>query len=182
MRQTSLNCVYDLAKNDPRIVFVGSDLGVGTLQKFKEEMPDRFFMEGVSEAHIIGMCAGMAMEGKIPYFNTITTFISRRAYEQVVLDLCLHNLNVRLIGSGGGLVYAPLGPTHLAIAAGAPVVGFFGPTEWWRNGSLNPEDICVERNDIDCRVDCHRRTCSNWICMDIPVESVFEAVQKRIRA
>ena len=74
------------------------------------------------------------------------------------------------------------GPTHLAIAAGAPVVGIFGPTEWWRNGSLNPEDICVERNDIDCRVDCHRRTCSNWICMDIPVESVFEAVQKRIRA
>ena len=115
MRQTSLNCVYELAKKDPRIFFVGSDLGIGTLQKFKEEMPDRFFMEGVSEAHIIGMCAGMAMEGKIPYFNTITTFISRRAYEQCVLDLCLHNLKVRLIGSGGGLVYAPLGPTHLAI-------------------------------------------------------------------
>ena len=73
------------------------------------------------------------------------------------------------------------GPTHLAIAAGAPVVGIFGPTEWWRNGSLNPDDICVERTDIGCRVDCHRRTCSNWICMDIPVETVFEAVQKRMR-
>lgn len=73
------------------------------------------------------------------------------------------------------------GPTHLAIAAGAPVVGIFGPTEWWRNGSLNPEDICVERTDIDCRVNCHRRTCSNWICMDIPVESVFHAVKTRMR-
>lgn len=72
------------------------------------------------------------------------------------------------------------GPTHLAIAAGAPVVGIFGPTEWWRNGSTVAEDICVERLDIDCRVDCHRRTCSNWICMDIGVETVFRAVQKRL--
>jgi lipopolysaccharide heptosyltransferase I len=72
------------------------------------------------------------------------------------------------------------GPTHLAVAAQTPVVGIFGPTEWWRNGSPNPKDICVERADINCRVDCHRRTCSNWICMDIPVEAVFDAVQKRL--
>ena len=72
------------------------------------------------------------------------------------------------------------GPTHLAIAARAPVVGIFGPTEWWRNGSLDPLDICVERLDIDCRVDCHRRTCSNWICMDIPPETVFTAIQARL--
>jgi heptosyltransferase I len=72
------------------------------------------------------------------------------------------------------------GPTHLAIAAGTPVVGLFGPTEWWRNGSLDPRDICVERLDIGCRTDCHRRTCSNWICMDIDVERVFNAVCDRI--
>ena len=72
------------------------------------------------------------------------------------------------------------GPTHLAIAAGAPVVGFFGPTEWWRNGSTNPDDLCVERNEIACRVDCHRRACSNWICMDIDVETAFRAVAARI--
>ena len=73
------------------------------------------------------------------------------------------------------------GPTHLAIAAGAPVVGLFGPTEWWRNGSLQPGDICVERNDIDCRTDCHRRACSNWICMDIEVDRVFQAVGERLK-
>ena len=71
-------------------------------------------------------------------------------------------------------------PTHLAVAANAPVVGIFGPTEWWRNGSPNPKDICVERTDINCRADCHRRTCGNWICMDISVETVFGAVQKRL--
>ena len=74
------------------------------------------------------------------------------------------------------------GPTHIAVAAGAPVVGLFGPTEWWRNGSLAPGDICVERNEINCRVDCHRRTCSKWICMDSDVETVFEAVEKRLRS
>src|SRR5688572_9140727 len=68
------------------------------------------------------------------------------------------------------------GPTHLAIAAGAPIVGIFGPTEWWRNGSPFAADICVERTDIGCRVDCHRRACSNWICMEISVNTVFDAV------
>ena len=72
------------------------------------------------------------------------------------------------------------GPTHIAAAAGAPVVGIFGPTEWWRNGSTNPRDICVERNDISCRVNCHRRSCSNWICLDIDVETVAKAVGKRL--
>lgn len=71
-------------------------------------------------------------------------------------------------------------PTHIAVAANAPVVGIFGPTEWWRNGSPRQNDICVERNDIGCRVDCHRRTCNNWICMDIEVETVLQAAQKRL--
>ncbi len=115
MRQTCLNMVYELAKEDPRIFFIGSDLGLGTLGQFKNEMPERFFMEGVCEANIIGMAAGLALEGKIPYVNTIATFLTRRCFEQIVLDLCLHNVNVRLIGNGGGLVYAPLGPTHHAI-------------------------------------------------------------------
>jgi heptosyltransferase-1 len=72
------------------------------------------------------------------------------------------------------------GPTHLAMAAGTPIVGIFGPTEWWRNGSISASDICVERMDIGCRVDCHRRTCSNWICMDIDVDRVGEAVGERL--
>lgn len=115
MRQACLNMVYELAKVDKRVFFIGSDLGVGTLSKFKEDLPDRFFMEGVNEANIIGMATGLALEGKIPYVNTIASFLTRRCFEQIVLDACLHNVNVRLIGNGGGMVYAPLGPTHLAI-------------------------------------------------------------------
>jgi transketolase len=115
MRQTCLNMVHELAKLDSRVVFIGSDLSPGLLGHMKAEMPERHYMEGVTEANVIGMAAGMAMDGYVPFVNTIATFITRRCYEQVALDLCLHDLPVRLIANGGGLVYAPLGPTHLAV-------------------------------------------------------------------
>src|SRR5580704_1753267 len=101
MRQTCLNMVYDLAKRDKRVLFIGSDLSPGLLGDMKKEMPERWYMEGITEANVIGMAAGFAMEGYIPYVNTIATFITRRCYEQVAVDLCLHELPVRLIGNGG---------------------------------------------------------------------------------
>jgi len=115
VRNTALDMVYQLALEDERIFFIGSDLGAGTLDCFQKEMPDRFFMEGVAEANVIGMAAGLAMEGYIVYVNTIASFLTRRCFEQIELDLCLAKLRVRLIGNGGGMVYAPLGPTHMAV-------------------------------------------------------------------
>src|SRR5499427_1073619 len=115
MRKRCLDMVYALAQRDERVVFIGSDLSPGLLSEMKRAYPERYFMEGITEANVIGMAAGMAMEGFVPYVNTIATFITRRCFEQVAVDVCLHNLPVRLIGNGGGLVYAPLGPTHLAI-------------------------------------------------------------------
>jgi transketolase len=85
------------------------------LDGFRREFPDRYFMEGISEQAVIGMAAGLAMEGYTPFVNTIATFLTRRCYEQIAIDLCLHSVPVRLLGYGGGVVYAPLGPTHLAI-------------------------------------------------------------------
>lgn len=115
MRETCLNMVYELAKLDERVVFIGSDLSPGLLKDMKAQFPDRYYMEGVYEQNIIGMAAGLAMDGYIPYVNTIATFLSRRCYEQVAVDICMHKLPIRLISNGGGVVYAPLGPTHLAI-------------------------------------------------------------------
>lgn len=114
MRKTCLLSIYDLACQDDRVVFIGSDITRRDLEKLSAEFPDRFFLEGVYEGHIIGMAAGMALSGKMPYINTIATFLTRRCYEQIVIDLGMHRLPVRLIGSGGGVVYAPLGSTHLA--------------------------------------------------------------------
>jgi transketolase len=115
MRKACIDMVHVLAKRDPRVVYIGSDPGAGTADSMRKEFPERFFIEGISEAHVIGMSAGMAFEGYLPYVNTIATFITRRCFEQVAVDLCLHSLPVRLIGNGGGLVYAPLGPTHVAM-------------------------------------------------------------------
>uniref|UniRef100_A0A6M3JBA8 Putative transketolase domain containing protein n=1 Tax=viral metagenome TaxID=1070528 RepID=A0A6M3JBA8_9ZZZZ len=114
MRKTCFNLIYELAKKDERIVYIGSDVGAGTLESMKQELPKQFFMEGIQEQNIIGMATGLALSGRIVYVNTLATFITRRCYEQVCLDVGLHNANVRLLGNGGGLVYAPLGPTHEA--------------------------------------------------------------------
>ena len=115
MRERSLKAIYRLAASDSRVVFIGSDLGAGVLDEFRADFPDRYFMEGISEQAIIGMAAGLAMEGYVPFVNTLATFLTRRCYEQIAIDLCLQNLPVRLLGYGGGVVYAPLGPTHLAV-------------------------------------------------------------------
>lgn len=114
MRKTSLACVLELARQDSRVCFVGSDLGFGVMDDFAAEFPNRIFREGISEQHVIGLAAGLALEGKVVYINTIASFLTRRCLEQTTLDLCLNKAKVRLIGSGGGLAYAPLGPTHLA--------------------------------------------------------------------
>ncbi|MBF0560642.1 MAG: transketolase [Alphaproteobacteria bacterium] len=115
MRRICFDKVHALARKDDRILYVGSDPGAGTLDAMRREFPERFFIEGISEANVVGLSAGLAIEGFVPYVNTIATFLTRRCFEQVAVDVCLHNLPVRLIGNGGGLVYAPLGPTHTAI-------------------------------------------------------------------
>ncbi len=115
MRKQILNSLYNLAKKDKKIVYIGSDLGPDTLKDFRKKYPNRFFMEGAYEQHLISMAAGLALEGFKPYVHTIATFITRRCYEQIYISLGLQNLNVRLIGNGGGLVYSPLGQTHLGL-------------------------------------------------------------------
>ena len=100
MRKTSLDHIYQLAQQDERVIFIGSDLGPGVLSDFKHNIPERFFMEGIAEQHIIGMAAGLALDGFIPYVNTIATFLTRRCFEQLAVDLCLHDVPVRLIANG----------------------------------------------------------------------------------
>jgi heptosyltransferase I len=74
------------------------------------------------------------------------------------------------------------GPLHLAAAAGAPIVGLYGPTPARRNGPFAEDDVVVERFDLDCRTDCFRRSCSHTSCMKIPVEAVWRAAERRVRS
>ena len=115
MRKAALAAIGALMDTNGSVVFVGSDLGTGTLADVAHKHPGRVLMEGIAEQHLVGFSAGLALEGYIPYVHTIGTFLTRRALEQVMIDVALHNLPVRLVASGGGMVYAPLGPTHQAI-------------------------------------------------------------------
>ncbi len=115
MRKRGLLEIFNLAKKNNKIIFLGSDLGHKTLDDFKEACPNQFYMEGISEQNIVGMAAGLAQEGKIVYINTIATFLTRRCFDQIAMDVATGNHNVRLYANGGGVVYAPLGPTHLAV-------------------------------------------------------------------
>ena len=115
MRNACMEMIFELAKDDPRVIYIGSDVSGHPLNDMKAAMPDRFFMDGIYEGNIIGVAAGLAMDGYVPFLSTIATFITRRCYEQIAIDLCLHDLPVRLIGTGGGLAYAPYGPTHMAV-------------------------------------------------------------------
>ncbi|MFI5348018.1 MAG: transketolase family protein [Elusimicrobiota bacterium] len=145
MRQACLETLYGLAKRDPRIFFIGSDMGADAVA-FKTEMPDRFFLEGIGEANVVGLAAGLALDGKIPYVNSIGAFLTRRSFEQIVLDLCLHKANVRLLGNGGGLAYAPLGPTlmatdDLAILRSVPGMTIIAPADAPEMRRLMPKTV-----------------------------------------
>lgn len=134
MRKRGLETVYKLATQHQNVLYIGSDVGKGTLSQFQQEYPDRYFIEGISEQHVIGMAAGLAMNGKIPYVNTIATFLTRRCYDQIAMDVCLGNYPVRLYANGGGLVYAPLGPTHeaiddIALMRALPNMTVFAPSD-----------------------------------------------------
>jgi transketolase len=115
MRNAFTSAMCELARRDPRILFIVSDIGNITFDGFRAEFPDRFLNVGVAEANMIGVCAGLALCGKIPVAYTIAAFEVFRAFEQIRDDVCYQNLPVKIVGVGGGLAYSTLGPTHHTI-------------------------------------------------------------------
>jgi transketolase len=104
--------ITSLAGADPRVVVLAGDIGNRLFDKLKAQSPDRFFNCGVAEANMIGMAAGMAMNGLRPFCYTITPFLTYRCLEQIRIDVCYHHVPVVLVGTGSGLSYASLGATH----------------------------------------------------------------------
>lgn len=146
MRKMGLATISKLAKENSEVIFIGSDLGPGVLEDLKNEKPEQFFMEGISEAHVLGMAAGLSMDGHIVYVNTIATFLVKRSLEQLAIDICAENLNVRLYGNGGGLVYGPLGYTHtclddFAILQGLPNITVLAPADSHEMKALVEESL-----------------------------------------
>jgi len=115
MRRSFARALTDLAAHDPRIVLLTADLGFMVLEEFEVAHPSRFFNVGVAEANMVGLATGLAASGYIPYVYSIATFASMRPYEQIRNGPVLHNLPVRIVGTGGGFEYGPAGFTHHAL-------------------------------------------------------------------
>ncbi|MDO8617675.1 MAG: transketolase C-terminal domain-containing protein [Candidatus Uhrbacteria bacterium] len=108
--------IVDAAKLDPRVVVLCADLTESTRNlDFKNQFPDRFVQMGVHEQLLAALGAGMALAGKIPFITSYAMFCPGRAWEQVRTNICLNNVNVKIIGSHAGVSVGPDGATHQAI-------------------------------------------------------------------
>ncbi len=112
MRNAFAAAITECAAADSRIVLLSGDIGNRLFDAFKDRFPDRFYNCGVAEANMTGMAAGMALCGLRPFTYTITPFATIRVMEQIRVDICYHNVPVVIVGTGSGLSYASLGPTH----------------------------------------------------------------------
>ncbi|MGE5238825.1 MAG: transketolase family protein [Chloroflexota bacterium] len=115
MRTAVINCLVEQARIDDRIFLVNPDVGFSVLERFRDEFPDRYVNVGIAEQNAIGVAAGLALSGKIPYVYSMIPFVTMRCFEQVRLEVAYMNTNVRLIGLGAGLTYGAQGATHHAI-------------------------------------------------------------------
>jgi transketolase len=105
-----------LAEADPRIVAVVNDsVGSSNLKEFKSRFPERLINVGIAEQNLVGVSAGLAGAGKIPFACAAACFLTGRALEQIKADVAYSRHNVKLCGMSSGMAYGELGPTHHSI-------------------------------------------------------------------
>jgi len=115
-RDTYVRAVQELAETDPRIVAVVNDsVGSSKLGKFRDLFPDRLVNVGIAEQNMVGVGAGLANGGKIPFVSGAGCFLTARAMEQIKVDCAYSHANVKLCGISSGVAYGELGATHHSI-------------------------------------------------------------------
>ncbi|MBN1672315.1 MAG: transketolase [Kiritimatiellae bacterium] len=108
--------IIAVAEACPDVVVVTADLSDATrVTEYSRLFPDRFFQVGIAEQNLIGVAAGLALHGKIPFATTFAAFASMRCCEQVRTDVAYPDCNVKVLGADGGVVMGTLGTTHYGI-------------------------------------------------------------------
>jgi len=113
MRRIFGKTLVDIAENDPRVILLTGDVEQN-MEEYKKRFPDRYFNLGLCEQAMIGIAAGMALEGRRPIVYSITPFLIERPFEQLKVDIDQQNVPVLLIGYSD---YPSHGPTHSPLNA-----------------------------------------------------------------
>lgn len=115
-RDAFASTLLDLAEADARVVAVCNDsVGSSKLGAFKRRFPDRLINVGIAEQNMVGVAAGLANGGKVPFVCAASCFLTARALEQIKTDLAYAKAKVVLCGMSSGMAYGELGPTHHSI-------------------------------------------------------------------
>src|SRR3989338_3505331 len=110
------DALLDLGENNPDVVVLSADLAESTrAMAFGKKYPDRFFEVGVAEQNMMGVAAGLALSGKIPFISSYATFSPGRNWDQLRVSVCYSRANVKVVGSHAGLSVGPDGATHQAL-------------------------------------------------------------------
>ena len=105
--------IYEVAKKNPNVVALTADLaGSLKLNNFIKDFPERFVQVGIAEANMIGIAAGMAITGKVPYTTTFANFSTSRVYDQIRQSVAYSGKNVKICASHAGLTLGEDGATH----------------------------------------------------------------------
>lgn len=115
MRKEFCKKIEELAISNKKILFLTGDLGFMALESIQKSIGNRFINTGVSEQNMVSMAASLSSKGFTVLCYSIAPFIVFRPAEQIRLDVCLHNMDVKIIGNGGGYGYGIMGSTHHAI-------------------------------------------------------------------
>jgi transketolase len=136
MRVVYAKTLNELIAENPNVISLEADLGKasGTFPEVSSKNPDNFIDVGVAEANMIGISAGLASEGKIPFAATFTSFASRRVYDQIYISCAYANNNVKIVGTAPGLTQGSNGGTHmdftdLAIMRAMPNMHVYAPAD-----------------------------------------------------
>ncbi|PIR59172.1 MAG: transketolase [Candidatus Pacebacteria bacterium CG10_big_fil_rev_8_21_14_0_10_56_10] len=108
--------LVDTAKADDRVVGLCADLTESVrFQWFKEAFPERFIEVGIAEQNLMGLAAGLALAGRVPFAGSYAAFSPCRNFDQLRVSVCYSNLNVKAVGGHAGLTVGPDGATHQAL-------------------------------------------------------------------
>ncbi len=156
MRNQFAKLMTHHAADNENLVLLYADIGNRLFNPLKEIAPERTINAGIAEANMASMAAGLAAEGFKPFCYTITPFTSSRNYEQIKIDIAYQQLPVVIVGTGSGLSYANLGPTHhsfedLAIMRVLPNMKVVCPADSLELAALFPQ-LLAEKSPVYCRI------------------------------